>query len=347
MRKSNLTILIICEGKNTEPHFFNSIRDEIIIGNYQIGEVVITIRPEPIIDEIEKAPSTYKPKRAKRTLRKELTATDKAEIAGVPPLKWVLAGQEELRNGAYNEVWVVFDHDNHPARKEAFEKADEMIKGEKVRIAFSSRSFEYYLLLNFERLYYRFLKTECKTAGDNKKPIYCGTYIHPADCNGKICINGYALIQGYWDNSKDNISLFPLIKNKLQLGFENCIWLRFESNKHESGTPIYDRNPYVTVDELVKRLTGNSLILLENGATLHFKNITVTYKDKKIILENNSTQAEIIPKNSFLQVDHNGNRTKFGLRKLLIPGEKIDIELAKDQLYFIFSFDNTSLMFEL
>lgn len=62
----------------------------------------------------------------------------------------------------YDEVWVFFDKDGHPKAKEAFEMARiTEIDGKKINIAFSSRCFEYYLLLHFEPLYRAFEKSEC------------------------------------------------------------------------------------------------------------------------------------------------------------------------------------------
>ncbi len=47
-----------------------------------------------------------------------------------------------------------------------------------------------------------------------------------------------------------------MIENKLEAGFRNAAWLRGQSDIHAGNTPFYDRNPYVTTDAIVKRLTG-------------------------------------------------------------------------------------------
>ena len=59
-----------------------------------------------------------------------------------------------------DESWAVYDKDEHPKHEEAMAEAIKIIDGKKVNIAFSSRSFEYYLLLHFEYLYYSFDATE-------------------------------------------------------------------------------------------------------------------------------------------------------------------------------------------
>ena len=78
----------------------------------------------------------------------------------------------------YDEVWVFFDKDGHPKAKEAFEMARiTEIDGKKINIAFSSRCFEYYLLLHFEPLYRAFEKSECNGKNYSKgKSTYSGAY---------------------------------------------------------------------------------------------------------------------------------------------------------------------------
>jgi len=361
MAKSKYSILIICEGKNTEPYFFNSIRDEIINKKYDIDDCVITVRPEVKNEEEEAiAKSTNKPNFKTRTTRKALIGNEPLEIKGVPPLKWVEAGKEELRNGTFNEVWAVFDHDNHPARKEAFEAADEEIDGLKVKIAFSSRSFEYYLLLHFEQIYNKFIETDCNTGGKSPKSLVCATGVHPNDCNGKTCINGYARLKGYWDNSKEDKSLFPLIKDNIELGFINSEWLRALSNIHENEVEIYNRNPFVTTDKLVRRLTGNNGIYwqwvfvneLAKTTAIEIKSL----EKNEILITNISDSIIIIPSGSFTKYKTNNQQEFFGDKIILYPkntkdkANKVSIKLEdkekKNILFFIFKNGNFKYVFE-
>lgn len=91
VRQSKYTLLIICEGKNTEPYLFDSIRDRILEGNYLTEDIEIHIRPE-MEEEDNADPKNveYKPKRNPRKLLQGNKPVKK-EIPGVPPLKWVLA----------------------------------------------------------------------------------------------------------------------------------------------------------------------------------------------------------------------------------------------------------------
>lgn len=355
----NYTILIVCEGQNTEPNFFKSIRDKIIDKEYDIGDVKITISPIPKNDDNENvdSPVKHKEERIKRTtkvLDDEIEEEIK-EVSGPHPLNWVLTAQSKLKDGTYDEAWAVFDHDNHPARKEAFEEAAQPVDGKYVNIAFTSRSFEYYLLLHFERIFNKFDYTDCKIIiGDKKKLTYCGTNLHPeSDCNGSLCINGYAQTKNYWkneksDNTKDNKSTFPLIHDKLIVGFENSAWLRYKSNIEQGDLEIYDRNPYVSTDKLVKRLTGNdnNWKWVSHNSTVSVNKAEITIGVKVLSFKNIDTRSFIIKQNSFTIVE-NGSRIIFGKQILVNPNKTVTFNIDNQctDAWCIFSHEEHKIMF--
>lgn len=356
------TILIICEGESTEPRFFDSIRDEILNGVYNIGDVEIKISPEPKVDESEEdveeveVITEHKAVRPKRQVKIASVGVEPEQEKIPLPLKWVLEGQQELRDGTYNEVWTVFDHDNHPARKEAFEAAALEINGSKVNIAFTSISFEYYLLLHFERLYKTFKTSECRDKNNpkkskRKKTILCGTNKHVDDCHGEHCIGGHARINNYWTDSKDENSTFLLVQDKLEIGFENAAWLRYISDLNESEHQEYDRNPYLTTDSIVKRLTGN------DHRSWHWLSLDAEYKfeDKSVFIDSNKnltitnlhqTKTLLIKSNSIFGISSDNTREAFGGQLLISPQttEIIDIS-ALNSSWYLFQHENHSLMF--
>jgi hypothetical protein len=352
VRQSKYTLLIICEGKNTEPYFFHSIRDRILSGKYLNEDLEIHIRPEvEEEDKIEFKNSEYKPQRKLRPLLKGNRPV-KDEIPGVPPLKWVVAAHEELNDGTFNEVWVVFDNDGHPAKQEAFELAQKTINGKQVQVAYTSIAFEYYLLLHFERKYYAFQKSECRKG---KVPINCYLNDHPDDCSGVLCIGGYARRQGYWMGSKEKKSLFPLIENKLEIGFWNAAWLRYQSDIQDRETPFYNRNPYVTTDTIVKRLTGfqhHHFEFIPVNKNYDIKGIILVcfQKDHTLKITNTSKNTLIIPPGSIKKIlCTNGAREHVGSRAIVKPGESINITIAisEDEFKtaeFSFNYDNYHLM---
>lgn len=348
MSKSRYSILIICEGDNTEPSFFNSIRDKIISGEFDL-DAAIKILPEPKVNNEEKEEDNeHKSKRKKRDLRKAIN-NEPTEIKGAPPLKWVKAGIEELELGTYNEVWTVFDHDDHPKRKEAFELADSTtVDGRKVNIAFTSRSFEYFLLLNFENIFNSFRFTDCKVEAEN---INCGSGNHENDCSGKLCINGYARTNSYWENSKAKESTYPLIADRLHIGLDNSVWLRNKSDIIEKGVQIYDRNPYTDVDILISRLTGEKQRKWINFDS-EIEGITILKINKKSFnLVNSNNRTLLLVKDSFFAVDISGNsKLSFGDRILLQPAQNVIVTIPDkicDFDYFGFSHNGKLLLFSL
>ncbi len=366
MKTPNYSILIICEGENTEPNFFNSIRDEVLKGTYELfDDPVITIRPESknaSEEDEDSLDSPHKSKRIKRPLKKAIKV-EPEDIKIPHPLKWIIEGQKALENGSADEVWAVYDHDNHPARKEAVAAADEIVNGKQVKIAFSSNCFEYYLLLHFERINYAFCTSECQVEKSprSKEPINCSdSNNHPNDCHGKTCIGGYARKNKYWDKSKDTSSMFPLIKDMLEIGYENAAWLRYQSDQNYGNKPKYNRNPYVTVDKLVKRLTGNTLnwewISLDEVHQIGSFQIIIS-TNSQFQLKNIGNRTEIIPSDSLCKVSPD-LRTKqiFGDRKVIEPYNpndpnteyNIDLEeiISDPNEWFIFSYDNYRILFD-
>lgn len=259
-RHSKYVIRIICEGEKTEPLFFTSLCDKLLDENEGREEWDVKTIPQPDIPDETQSVSDrglYKSKMKKIKGKKNKL---QQEVQGQPPLSWIHLSRKKLKEGV-DEAWAVFDKDEHPARREAFEEAEKVIDGKKVHIAFSSRSFEYYLLLHFEYLYYAFHATECGERIDGKKVNYdCMMEKAKEDsCHGEKCINGYARLKKYWNETKTSQSTFPLIEKRLKAGIINARRLRIESDNKES-CPIYNRNPYTDVDKLVCRLTHTEII---------------------------------------------------------------------------------------
>lgn len=256
--KHKQALLIKCEGEVTEPLFFDGFRE-------RLSGFVYTISPEPryVEADLEPRPTRGGKRRKKRQLKGE--PIDDGRESYPMPLNWVMDGIEKL--DTYENVWCVFDKDGHPAMKEAFDKVHECQGlGQKINIAFSSRCIEYYFLLHFEYIYKAFLKCECgKKDSNRKRTVYfrCMTpeAVPGEACNGDKCINGYARSKGYWQESKqEDKAIFPLIKDKIWIGIRNSILLRRESYAKDIATPIYLRNPFVTVDHLVASLLGYEVL---------------------------------------------------------------------------------------
>jgi len=255
-RNTKHTILIVCEGSNTEPNYFKGIREDVITNEIWTEGISIDIRPTPPLEEDDpSAPPTpkHKTKRKRRQLKREPSTVSAINIEDeykAVPTRYIREAQKGLEDQTYNEVWAVFDKDYHPRHQEAFVLANEEVNGKKVNIAFSSISFEHWVLLHFEQNNTAFIKSECK--GANRKSIKCGSGEHNDDCSGKKCVSGYLKLKNYLPeySKKSQIDLYNLLKDNTGNAIINARWLRSKM----SGTEIYTLNPYCTVDFLVQHL---------------------------------------------------------------------------------------------
>lgn len=142
----------------------------------------------------------------------------------------VVEAQKQLAAN-FQEAWVVYDKDGHSKHKEAVQSAATPINGQVVNIAFSSISFEHWVLLHFERS----LEPFPKSANVIERLIqkgYCPKY---AKSNQYNC---------YFE-------LAPY----LQTALENAAWLRFQKRQElKQKKHVYLLNPYTDIDHLVRRL---------------------------------------------------------------------------------------------
>ena len=270
-------LLLICEGTKTEPFFFGSFREDKTRCKID-KEIVILPKPSLTEDDISLRIDRGNKPRQKRVLLGNPKDDNNTIFSGAPPLNWVQAGIEKL--DTYEEVWCVFDKDDHPKRAEAFRLVDESKKkGKNINIAFSSRCIEYYFLLHFEYIYKAFEKSECNEKVNDKSHVFrCGLpdAVVGKACNGERCVNGYARIKGYWTESKGNNSLYPNLKDRLFSAIKNAEILRRESLKLDKDTPIFDRNPYVTIDYLIARLLGYTVISIGNEVVTKEESTTLS-----------------------------------------------------------------------
>jgi hypothetical protein len=130
------------------------------------------------------------------------------------------------RKSKRDDVWVVVDKDGYTKHAEAFETA----RANNIEIAFSSISFETWVLCHFSYTAKQFLKSE--------------DIIH------------YINEQQYFENgySKSDPDLFSKLKDRLKTACKNAKKLKAH---HESGNPGEKRhtlNPFTNVDELVEAI---------------------------------------------------------------------------------------------
>lgn len=287
------SICIICEGEKTEPFFFEDLiawmeRENMVL-DYQYR-----IYPIPVKQAGTDSDNGGR-KRNKRHLEELPEISNESVMQRGPmPECWVDSGIAQLAN--YSEVWVVFDKDDHPCHKEAFDKVRQKRREKRhINLAFSSRCFETYLLQHFEYNTLSFQKSECneKRNGSTRYFNCCTNKAETGKaCDGDKCINGYARKHGYWQNSKNGQS-FSVIRN-LWHGIFNSHRLKWNSlATFAPSTEVYERNPYLDTYRLTLRLMGyhslehgDSLFhKVGNGQfhTLQRKGNTLTFKNDSIL----------------------------------------------------------------
>ncbi len=279
-KKLPKSILIVCEGTKTEHDYFEYIAKNISIprGVWNIVDVcdnntLPSDFPIPSSTELgnRKKRCFINPNKRKISapnVLKELCidiygekdAFEKYDNIKAVPLRYVAQAQLiEKRQQMYDELWAVFDKDKHTHHEEAFKKAQKEINNKKVQIGFSSRSFEHWLILHFEKINRPFLKSECK----NEKGVSldCDS---TQGCEGETCLVGYIkthtpLVNYQKSNNPNELEAMMSVllqPENLQQAFQNAIWLRDEIQKDPSikDKKCYELNPYTDVDVLVKRL---------------------------------------------------------------------------------------------
>ncbi len=110
-QKTKKRILIISEGKKTEPNYFNSVKRQFRLTSIEIPDT-------------------------KKNTGKELltTAID-------------LRSKAIKDRNEYDEIWIIIDRDGYTKHPQVFDRAKNFSD---IKIGFSSPCFEFWLLLHFE-----------------------------------------------------------------------------------------------------------------------------------------------------------------------------------------------------
>jgi len=283
-RKFKRCILIVCEGTKTEHDYFEYIASLISIPK-DIWDIVDVCDNTSLPKDFPlPAPSELGSRKRKnfinhnkrkisdRNILRELCIDIYGQSEGVDmydelkavPLRYVAQAQliEETQQ-MYDELWAVFDRDGHSYHKQAYERAEKIINGKKVNIGLTSRSFEHWLILHFEKNKTPFSSSECKN--DRFISLECNA---DKGCQGKDCLVGYLrthtpLTKYQKSNTKEDMHYMMgvLLKEKhLRKAFENAAWLRDSIKNDETikDKKCYELNPYTDVDVLVKKLINSS-----------------------------------------------------------------------------------------
>lgn len=336
MRKRNRVskkpvLFIACEGTSTEFNYFTSWGEtEEALDKFE--------RVEVYPDENENNPQTN-------------------------PYQLFEIAKKALDSGSANYAWAVFDKDNHPRLPETFNDAS----AAGINIAFSSRSFEEWVLMHFEKNSTFFNATECKNA--TGRPINCGSHSVP-NCTPINCLTGHIRrsnhISGY--SKKSDFDLFTAIHHNTDVALANSAWLRFKAGASVNITQplLHNLNPYTDVDQLIYQFlpeilniewgNSNTNIQLNNWTiNARFENgeivVMVTHSQPNPELLNTQFLNSLVTTDDFLNetsctvirskyID-NGNGSN---KQILRANDTIEYTLLyNNQPYFLFKNNDTRI----
>lgn len=132
---------------------------------------------------------------------------------------------KHIKNNKNDEVWVVYDKDSYDKHAETFATA----RAKNIKIAFSSISFEEWILLHYKYTAHFF-----SSSGDIIK---------------------YMKNHGWIDYKKSSASVFNETCDKLEFAKENAKKLQVhQRTSNPENTPVYELNPYTDVNELIEEI---------------------------------------------------------------------------------------------
>lgn len=184
-------VLILCEGL-TEKNYFNAMKEDF---------------------------------RLPKTIGVEIFQSNKVDCKGV-----VEEAIKKTKRDGFQEVFVVFDHDNQAKRDEAFKLASD----KKIKVIFSSICFESWYLFHFKNSTKAFV-SEAELEKELKKCIGMENY------------------------EKNDFKHYSILKDKLISAKSNAENVRFTVIQNNHSVEVFNLNPYTNVDELV--------LFLENQRT--------------------------------------------------------------------------------
>lgn len=350
-------LYLVCEGEKTEISFYSDLQAELIkagMASFTQVDFYKVPKPKKDADMLENGEI-----RAEGGRHVSMIGGIVLPTANYEPLNWIKIAFSKFP--AYSETWAVFDNDHRnispnrsPLIDNAFTEYRKLRQtASNVHIAYSSLSFEYYLLQHFEFLYHEFHKTECYITNRNGKHDYrnCCSKDHknpPKEgaCDGDLghncCINGYARRNNRWAESKIEgvLSNVPNIFT----GVINSFRIRWRAVSMQRGSKIGDMNPYLNTYNLTLRMMGFQILEYIQDISIPYYDghITLHLDDNSVIIGNTSTRSYILSEKYMgiyvadnqviLGVTRVGNLTRVDLTNT--PEDTIDLTALNTPEFF-------------
>jgi hypothetical protein len=171
-KKNKRNLLIVCEGTNTEPAYFAFLAQrakEKGMWDY----IEISPKSKLEYEDTENERSGNNKNRPKKQLKSvKSTVSDNEFLTYLKtkygnkegealyensykavPTRYVAEVEEKMEEGTYDQGWAVYDKNGHPKHEDALKMIN------LTKLAISSISFEFWILLHFEKTKYAFVKS--------------------------------------------------------------------------------------------------------------------------------------------------------------------------------------------
>jgi hypothetical protein len=176
-------VLILCEGL-TEKNYFNALKEDLGLP---------------------------------KTIAVNVFQSNKVDCKGI-----VEEAIKKAKREGFEEIFVVFDHDNQAKRDEAFKLAT----NKNISVIFSSICFELWFLFHYKNSTKAFA-SEAELEKELKKCIGMESY------------------------EKNNFKHYSILKDKIATAKSNAEKTRLSVIQNNDGIEIFNLNPFTNVDELI------------------------------------------------------------------------------------------------
>lgn len=296
-------IVIVCEGSTTEYNYILEVCDYAkALGKLPFTNFVILPANEK---PISRNPNRKKQRRHLMGDKDEYTYYSKKDTCENyekyrgQPTRYLREAQLFIEEDGYVEGWAIYDKDKHTDHSGA---AELLGNDSRLNVAFSSYSFEEWLLCHFERNLTPFAKSDC--CDDADRSCMCGCDNSEANnCNGAICIAGrlrkQRFIPDFVKTKTDLFKTYSLTREGIlsELPLVNAAWMRHK----QKGHCRFESNPYTDVDMLLLRLLDDprsfKWVAAGEALQLPIGEIAISKKDKIIEIANICGRSVLLPKN--------------------------------------------------
>lgn len=331
-------IIIVCEGSSTEYNYFTDLKE--YVEKHQDVSPYTFIRILPAVDERVQQNNGRQPRHLmgdKAQLQyyesKEANVAD-YEKYKAQPVRYVREAELQVIENDYTEGWAVFDWDEKTTDPDKKQKKHDSVNPildrnpGRVFVAFSSYSFEQWLLCHYECCDRKFTVSDHEA--DSKHSAMCGSPMAVVGkcCDGNDCMAGYLRVKSYIPSyKKEDKSLFTTITlqgNKVsRKALFNASLLR-----HSFG-PRFSERPYTDVDILVCKLINDEFsyhwVSLDVDFLYNDTMLRVTVDGKNITIVNTGSRNCVLPQGKIYWGDeYQSNLTIVNPKSIFLEPDKTE-----------------------